>query len=234
MLVSATVSVAVALALAPVAGAHGRVSFERMKGYDAPRTPAKYDKVGVIKVGSPRARNVLVLNPGTSASASYFVPLAKDVVEERGAGRSGRSSAGRTCSRTTPTSTRPRPARPRPQQVFDYYLRLDHRLDDHQPRPADPRLRGRLRARVGHARGDRGPPPRRQGGEAARRQGRPRRPLARRLDHHRLRDLGLRRQAGRERPARAGVHRRRQRPDAGHRRAGERSRSTTSRARRRG
>jgi pimeloyl-ACP methyl ester carboxylesterase len=51
-----------------------------MKGYVAPGTPAKYDKVGVIKVGAPRARNVLVLEPGTSAGAAYFVPLAKWIV----------------------------------------------------------------------------------------------------------------------------------------------------------
>ncbi len=47
-----------------------------MAGYHAPGTPAKYDKVGVIKVGSPSARNVLVLEPGTSAAAAYFVPFA--------------------------------------------------------------------------------------------------------------------------------------------------------------
>ena len=48
-----------------------------MPGYKAPGTPAKYNKVGVIKVGAATAPNVLVLEPGTSAAASYFVPLAK-------------------------------------------------------------------------------------------------------------------------------------------------------------
>jgi hypothetical protein len=75
---AALAAIVVVLALAPAASA--KVSFQRLKGYDAPGTPAKYDKVGVIKVGSAKARNVLILNPGTSASASYFVPLAKDVV----------------------------------------------------------------------------------------------------------------------------------------------------------
>jgi pimeloyl-ACP methyl ester carboxylesterase len=51
-----------------------------MPGFNAPGTPARYDKVGVIKVGSPSARNVLVLEPGTSAAAAYFVPLAKWIV----------------------------------------------------------------------------------------------------------------------------------------------------------
>ena len=66
------------LALAAPAGAKLGVTW--MKGYAAPGTPAKYDKVGVIKVGRPGARNVLVLEPGTSAGGAYFVPLAKWIV----------------------------------------------------------------------------------------------------------------------------------------------------------
>jgi pimeloyl-ACP methyl ester carboxylesterase len=51
-----------------------------MNGYAAPGTPAKYNKVGVLKVGSASAKNVLVLEPGTSAGSAYFVPLAKWIV----------------------------------------------------------------------------------------------------------------------------------------------------------
>jgi hypothetical protein len=51
-----------------------------MRGYEAPGTPQNLDKVGVIKVGPSGAKNVLVLEPGTSAAAAYFVPLAKWVV----------------------------------------------------------------------------------------------------------------------------------------------------------
>ncbi|MGO9198204.1 MAG: hypothetical protein ACLQK4_13885 [Acidimicrobiales bacterium] len=53
-----------------------------MKGYAAAGTPAKYDKVGVIKVGPADAKNVLVLEPGTSAGSAYFVPLAKWIVSK--------------------------------------------------------------------------------------------------------------------------------------------------------
>ncbi|HEY1739970.1 MAG TPA: hypothetical protein VGI86_14740, partial [Acidimicrobiia bacterium] len=53
-----------------------------MSGYAAPGTPAKYDKVGVIKVGAPTAKNVLVLEPGTSAGSAYFVPLAQWIVSK--------------------------------------------------------------------------------------------------------------------------------------------------------
>ena len=51
-----------------------------MRSFAAPGTPAKYDKVGVIKVGPSSAKNVLVLEPGTSAGSAYFVPLAKWIV----------------------------------------------------------------------------------------------------------------------------------------------------------
>jgi pimeloyl-ACP methyl ester carboxylesterase len=51
-----------------------------MHGFDAPGTPAKYDEVGVLKVGSSSAKNVLVLEPGTSAGSAYFVPLAQWIV----------------------------------------------------------------------------------------------------------------------------------------------------------
>ena len=53
-----------------------------MKGFAAPATPAKYNKVGVIKVGPAKAKNVLVLAPGTSAGGAYFVPLAQWLVSK--------------------------------------------------------------------------------------------------------------------------------------------------------
>jgi pimeloyl-ACP methyl ester carboxylesterase len=54
-----------------------------MNGFASPGTPAKYDKVGVIKVtpGSGVAKNVIVFEPGTSAAAAYFVPLAEWIVQ---------------------------------------------------------------------------------------------------------------------------------------------------------
>ncbi len=54
-----------------------------MNGFASPGTPAKYEKVGVIKVtpGSGVAKNVIVFEPGTSAAAAYFVPLAEWIVQ---------------------------------------------------------------------------------------------------------------------------------------------------------
>ena len=71
------VAVVQAAALPSTASA---VSFQRLKGFPAQGTPAKYNKVGVLKTGPKSAKNVLVLVPGTSASAAYFEPLAKTIV----------------------------------------------------------------------------------------------------------------------------------------------------------
>src|SRR5690349_4554333 len=58
------------------------VRFVRIDGTVSPGTPPALNKVGILQVGSSKARNVLVLNPGTSASAAYFAPLAKTIVEK--------------------------------------------------------------------------------------------------------------------------------------------------------
>ena len=53
-----------------------------MPSYAAPDTPAQYNKVGVLKIGPSAAKNVLVLEPGTSAGSAYFVPLAEWIVSK--------------------------------------------------------------------------------------------------------------------------------------------------------
>src|SRR5918997_1724363 len=58
------------------------VRFTWMDGFDDPATPDEMDRVGVLQVGPRSARNVLVLNPGTSAGAGYFRPLAEDIVRQ--------------------------------------------------------------------------------------------------------------------------------------------------------
>src|SRR3954471_9893334 len=63
-------------------GTNASVRFEWLKGYDDPATPDDLDRVGVLKIGRASARNVLVLNPGTSAGSTYFAPLAEDIVRD--------------------------------------------------------------------------------------------------------------------------------------------------------
>src|SRR3954449_5529911 len=67
--------------LAPAADAKVPVKFKTMAGFPSPGTPANLNVVGVLKTGDPKAKNVLVLNPGTSASATYFEPLARTLVK---------------------------------------------------------------------------------------------------------------------------------------------------------
>ncbi len=74
---------ALSLLAAPAgAGAKAPVEFQVIKGFKAKGTPAELNKVGILKIGDPKADNVLVLNPGTSAGGGYFGPLARTVVRD--------------------------------------------------------------------------------------------------------------------------------------------------------
>ncbi len=67
---------------APVAQLPQPLKVTYLDGFASPGTPAQYNKVGVIKVGAASAKNVLVLEPGTSAGSAYFVPLAQWIVQK--------------------------------------------------------------------------------------------------------------------------------------------------------
>jgi pimeloyl-ACP methyl ester carboxylesterase len=115
-------SLASALVLAVAGPAAARVSFQRIDGVKPPGTPAKYDKVGILKIGSPRARNVLVLNPGTSASAAYFAPLAKSIVAKAPKWQVWAVERRENLLEDQSMFDRAKAGRATPQQVFDYYL----------------------------------------------------------------------------------------------------------------
>jgi pimeloyl-ACP methyl ester carboxylesterase len=67
------------LAALPVASSAAArpLTMSWMPSYTVPGTPAKYDRVGVLKIGPAGARNVLVFEPGTQAGSGYIVPLAQ-------------------------------------------------------------------------------------------------------------------------------------------------------------
>jgi pimeloyl-ACP methyl ester carboxylesterase len=98
------------------------VSFKRIAGYKSPGTPAKYNKVGILKVGSKKARNVLVLNPGTSASAAYFVPLAKDVVSRAKGWQVWSVERRENLLEDHSVFNRVKAGTATEQETFDYYL----------------------------------------------------------------------------------------------------------------
>lgn len=55
--------------------------FTTIKGYKAPGTPARYNKVGILKQGPKNADKVLVLIPGTSGGAMMFRVMADALLE---------------------------------------------------------------------------------------------------------------------------------------------------------
>lgn len=58
-----------------------------LKGFDAPGTPAKYNKVKVVKQGPKTAKKILVLVPGTSAGATNFTPLGEGLLAKLNKGK---------------------------------------------------------------------------------------------------------------------------------------------------
>ena len=116
------VVVALTLLSVPTVAGAAPLRVHWLRGVSAPGTPSRLNRVGVLQVGSARARNVLVLMPGTSAGGAYFVPLARWVaaslpgwqvwsVERRENQLEDQSAADRTkLGRLSPTG------------AFNYYL----------------------------------------------------------------------------------------------------------------
>jgi len=102
--------------------AAAKQSFQRLAGFQSPGTPAKYDKVGVLKIGSPGARNVLVLNPGTSASAAYFAPLARSIVAKAPRWQVWAVERRENLLEDQSVFDRAKARQATPREVFDYYL----------------------------------------------------------------------------------------------------------------
>jgi hypothetical protein len=114
--------ITVALALAVAAPAAGAARFSWIAGFDDPATPDQYDRVGILKEGSPHARKILILVPGTSASAAYLAPLARDIVS-RARGWQVWSVERRENQFEDHTMVdRVKRGEATPQQLFDYYL----------------------------------------------------------------------------------------------------------------
>ena len=120
--VAVTIAVSLAVLGAPASVSAARVSFERLPGFHAPGTPAKYNKVGILKVGPRRATNILVLNPGTSASAAYFGPLAKDVVRMAKGWQVWSVERRENLLEDHSMLNRAKRGHATGQQLFDYYL----------------------------------------------------------------------------------------------------------------
>jgi pimeloyl-ACP methyl ester carboxylesterase len=116
------VAVAACLAAAPAADAKISVRFQRIAGFRSPGTPAKYNRVGILQTGSPKAKNVLVLNPGTSASAAYFEPLAKAIVTRARGWQVWAVERRENLLEDQSVLDKAKQGKATGQQLFDYYL----------------------------------------------------------------------------------------------------------------
>jgi hypothetical protein len=108
-------------------------TFSWIQGYDDPATPDQYDKVGVLKEGRPQAKKILVLVPGTSASAAYFEPLARDIVSKAHGWQVWSVERRENLLEDQSMADRAKRGEARPQEVFDYYLGyiFNSRVTDH-------------------------------------------------------------------------------------------------------
>ena len=110
------------MALAVAAPSAGAASFSRIQGFDDPATPDVLDKVGVLKEGSPSARKILILVPGTSASAAYFQPLAQDIVSKTKDWQVWSVERRENVFEDHSMADRVKRGEATAQQLFDYYL----------------------------------------------------------------------------------------------------------------
>jgi pimeloyl-ACP methyl ester carboxylesterase len=110
------------MALAVAAPPSGAATLSRIQGFDDPATPDVLEKVGVLKDGSPSARKVLILVPGTSASAAYFQPLAQDIVSRTKDWQVWSVERRENVFEDHSMADRVKRGEATAQQLFDYYL----------------------------------------------------------------------------------------------------------------
>jgi hypothetical protein len=113
---------AVALGLVLAGPASAALKVDWMRGVSSPATPAKYDKVGVIKVGSSKAKNVLVLEPGTLAGGAYFVPLAQWITAKAKGWQVWSVERRENLLEDQSVLQRGKDAKASTTELFDYYL----------------------------------------------------------------------------------------------------------------
>jgi len=128
-----------------IASARTPIRVVTIKGVDGPG-PTRYDRVRVVKVGPASARHVLVLVPGTSAGAGYFVPDAEDLVARLDGWQVWAIDRRENLLEDDAVLERARAGAVSGQQLFDYYLGWlgDPAIQPHYRPPAD--------AQVGFAR----------------------------------------------------------------------------------
>ena len=93
-----------------------------MQGVDAPGTPSQYNRVGVLKIGNPHAKNVLVFVPGTSAGSAYIAPFAKTLVKREPQWQVWSVERRENQLEDQSVADQAKQGRASPQQLYNYYL----------------------------------------------------------------------------------------------------------------
>src|SRR5919204_3766624 len=93
-----------------------------IKGVRAPGTPARYDKVGILKIGPRRARNVLVFIPGTSAGSAYIAPFARTLVRRVKGWQVWSVERRENLLEDQSVAEKAKRGRASPGRLYDYYL----------------------------------------------------------------------------------------------------------------
>ena len=150
----------------------------------------------VVKSGPAAAKRVLVIMPGTSASAGNTAMVGEDIAKRLKGWQVWSIARRETLLEDHATFDRALKGEVSPAQLFDYYLGwlANPQVTDHVKLPADADVA--YTREVGDGDGDRRPAQRRpQGARGREAEGRAGRALAGRHDRARVRDLGLRRAA---------------------------------------
>lgn len=115
------------------AGAAVATRFHWLPGFVSPGTPEELNRVGVLEVGPRDAANVLILVPGTSASAAYFAPLARTIVNRTRGWQVWAVERRENQLEDHSVLDRAKVGRADPQEVFDYYLGwlVDESITEH-------------------------------------------------------------------------------------------------------
>lgn len=111
-----------ALALLPSAAGAATKQVQWIKGVDSPGTPSKYDKVGILKIGPKKAKNVMVFIPGTSAGSAYIAPFAKTLTQKVKGWQVWSIERRENLLEDQSVAQKAKDGKASPQRLFNYYL----------------------------------------------------------------------------------------------------------------
>src|SRR6478672_3977434 len=114
-------------AVAASGASAARTQVHWIHGYKSPGTPNSLNLVGFLRFGPSHAPNILILNPGTSAGAAYFAPLARAIVNRTPGWQVWSVERRENLLEDQSVFNRAKRGKATPEQVFDFLLSFDCR-----------------------------------------------------------------------------------------------------------